>query len=243
MPINLLDATAPAEPAPDPASGPVNLLDATAPSGGGAPVAAQPVVIPDTDVDHPDTIARYPDGTPILDHTGNPMQKPPFADLGLAIQRGQDLAGAPFLTQLLTLRKWHHAGGDMDYQRPPGRENDPIGAYQDFSNYIFGAVPEAAGMPDDIAGAAGIVNNAWSGRWRSGFLGTPYRNLQMRDLGRSDYLNNRLSYTGVQPAGPPMVYPPPTNQTPTEVVPFPGLFPLGPPTIYPPQSNVPDLDH
>jgi hypothetical protein len=207
MPINLLDATAPAESAPDPASGPINLLDATAPSGSGAPAAAPPVVIPDTDVDHPDTIACYPDGTPILDHTGNPMQKPPFADLGLAIQRGQGIQNQSLPDQIETLKGWLRQGGPMDYQRIPGHAPNPD--YQDFSNYGFGAVTSAAQVSPVVSTIGGIGYNIIDGRWRPGILGTPWENLQNWFKGRSDYLNDRLSFPGVQPSGPPRTYAPP----------------------------------
>ncbi|MEJ0071199.1 MAG: hypothetical protein WDO24_23410 [Pseudomonadota bacterium] len=83
-------------------------------------------------------------------------------------------------------------------------------------------------------------------KWISDLAGSIYalatsdapsgRDQKMWDLGRSDYLNNRLSFPGVQPAGPPMIYPPPLNQDPDRAVPFPGLQPLGSPTIYPSRS-------
>jgi hypothetical protein len=209
MPVDLLDATARAAPAPGPANGPINLLHATAP----------PVVIPDTDVDHPDTIARYPDGTPILDRNGNPMQKPPFADLGLAIQRAQAIQNRPLWNRLGTLWSWLHQGGDMDYHRPPGHESDPIRSYRDVSNYMVGAASAAGEAPKELADLAGQIYSLFT------TSASARRDQRMWDQGRSDYLSNRLSYPGVQPVDPPMVYPPPVNRTPNVAVPF----SLGPP--------------
>jgi hypothetical protein len=202
MPVDLLDATAPAAPAPGPAGGPINLLDATAPPGKDVSTTAQPVVIPDIDVDHPDTIARYADGTPILDHTGNPMRKPPFADLGLAIQRGQDLAQQPQEDRLAAIKGWLQQGGPMDYQRIPGHPFNKD--YQDFANYAFGAVTGATKISPVVSTLGAIKYNITNGRWRPGILGTPWENIDNWFKGRSDYLSDRLSFPGLQPSdGPP----------------------------------------
>jgi hypothetical protein len=95
-----------------------------------------------------DRIARYPDGTPILDSTGNPMRMPPQRDLGFAVMRGQGLANQDLPSRLSQLATWLHGGGDMDYQAPPGRpsstsyKSDPT--YQDVANYVYGAMMGAA---------------------------------------------------------------------------------------------------
>jgi hypothetical protein len=112
------------------------------PALSGAP-ATQQVNIPGEDVDHPDPIARYPDGTPILDRNGNPMQKPPFLDLGLALMRATDLREQPLLTERLpTLFSLLHQGGDWDYHR---RSGTYLPEYRDVANYMVGA-PAAAGV-------------------------------------------------------------------------------------------------
>lgn len=178
------------------ASGAIDTSDSTA-----APVT-RPVVIPHEDVDHPDTIARYPDGMPILDRIGNPMQKPPFLDLGLALGRAQDFSTRPLWTDRLpTLFGLLHQGGDWDYHRSGGTY---LPQYRDVANYMVGAVPAAANVPKWLSDLAGVVYS----------LGTttadPWRDQKMWDQGRSDYVNNRLSFPGVMPAGPPMTYPAPT---------------------------------
>jgi hypothetical protein len=187
-------------------------------------------VDPSDETGGPDMIARYPDGMPILDRNGNPMQKPPFADLGLAVQRGQEISGQWLPQRLFTLYGWLQQGGDMDYHRPPGHETDPIRPYRDVSNYVVGAVPAAAGIPKWMSDLAGTVYT-----WKTSDAPAG-RDQRMWDLGRSDYLNNLLSFSGVQPAGPPMVYPPPPGQNPDDAVSFPGLQPLGRPTIYAPPT-------
>lgn len=203
---------------------------------GGAPVQptdddqAPPIMGSREEAGGPDMIARYPDGTPILDRNDNPMRKPPFADLGLAVQRGQAISDRWLPQRLLTLYGWLRQGGDMDYHRLAGHETDPVRAYRDVSNYLVGAVPAAANVPKWISDLAGSIYALATSDAPSG------RDQKMWDLGRSDYLNNRLSFPGVQPAGPPMIYPPPLNQDPDRAVPFPGLQPLGSPTIYPSRS-------
>jgi hypothetical protein len=177
----------------------------TAPIGAasavGNPSATSRDVPPDVDDTAgagPDTIARYPDGTPILGSNGMPMQKPPFADLGLALQRAQDLASDPGIARIAPLINWLRGGGAMDYQQSAGHPFNP--AYQDFSNYVFGGATSAAGIPPYIAVPGGIGYNAALGRLRPGLLGTPWRNIQMWDQGRNDYLGNRLAFPGVAPA-------------------------------------------
>jgi hypothetical protein len=175
----------------------------------------------------PDMTARYPDGTPILGCNGMPMQKPPFADLGLALQRAQGIADRSMPQRLLTLLGWLGFYGPMDYQRDS--DGHFHGQYADFSNYGVGAIPAAAGIPKDLADELARAYNLLRSK------NNP--NTPMWDLGRSDYVNNRLAFPGVQPAGPPAVYPPPPNQDPNVMVPFPGLRPLGPPMVYPPDPT------
>ena len=146
----------------------------------------------------PDLVARYPNGDPIRDSKGQPMQKPPFADLGLAIQRGQDLSNDPFIARIEPLIKWLRRTGEMDYQRSSGREFNPN--YQDFTNYVFGGVTGAAGIPPYIAAPAALAYNALAGRWRPGLLGSPWQNIRMWNQGRNDYLGDKLIFPGVAPA-------------------------------------------
>ena len=158
---------------------------------------------------------------------------PADRDLGADVLRGQQLANRPVPEKLATLANWFWHG-PMDYQREEGKKFNP--AYQDAANYLYGAVTAAAGIPEWLGRDAGVGFNLLGGRIRSGPWGTPRRNYDMWSLGRSDYLNNRLAFPGVQPAGPPMVYPPPIQQDPNTAVPFPGLFPVGPPMRYEPPT-------
>jgi hypothetical protein len=158
------------------------------------------------------------------------MHKPPDRDMGADLMSAQALAAEPLPSRLSTLYDWFNYG-PMDYQRKSGGKANID--YQDAGNYIYGAITAAAGIPDWFSRAAGVVHNLFRGRVRPGSWGSPPQNYQMWDQGRSDYLNNRLSYPGVQPAGPPIVYPPLENQNPDTVPAFPGLAPLGPATISP----------
>jgi len=150
----------------------------------------------DPDVDRPDTIARYPDGSTILDSAGKPTQKPPFADLSLAVTRAKEMANAPYPEKLRTMINWLKQGGPMDFQRIPGHK--PDSRYQDFSNYVFGAVTRAAGVSPSISFPGGVAYNAIAGRWRPGFLGTPVENIKMwKQVGRIMSTANLIIPKGV----------------------------------------------
>jgi len=145
------------------------------------------------DVDRPDTVARYPDGTPILDSRGLPMQKPPFADTALAMRKGEQLADSSLPEKMATFYRWFRQTGTMDAQRIP--DHKPTDRYQDYANYLFGSLTAGAQLPRAVAYPSAVIYNAVGpGRWRPGLLGTPPENLAMWAQGWDDYTKGKLVY-------------------------------------------------
>lgn len=111
----------------------------------------------------------------------------------LSPSRGRDnWRTPPYPDKLRTMIDWFKQGGVMDFQRIPGHGPNP--QYQDFTNYVFGAVTNAAGVSPSVSFPAALGYNAVSGRWRPGFLGTPVENIKMWTQGWEDHVNGKLDY-------------------------------------------------